>query len=73
MNKTIENVEGLIRVFGDKIKTDNHLLLLYWLHVDEVEMDKETISTKDFLQNATNPADIINAKIMLDCTRGVIK
>jgi hypothetical protein len=66
MNRIIENVERILESLGDKIKTDKQLLLIYWKDIDGVKMNKEVISTNDFLQKTTNPCDIINAKYMLE-------
>ncbi len=62
-----ENVRYLLDNYGEHIKSDRHLILLYWQLIDNVEMDKETISTVDFLnKKATNPTYIIDAKEMLN-------
>jgi hypothetical protein len=64
-NKIINNVEYILEQYGKHIKNDRQLILLYWQKIDNVEMDKETISTKDFMSRASNPVDIVNAKVML--------
>ncbi len=66
-NKIISNVEYIIKHFGDRIKSDMHLILVYWQRIDQVNMDKKSISTEDFLNKATNPTDIVSAKVMLEC------
>ena len=65
-NKIINNVEYILEQYGKHIKNDKQLILLYWQKIDNVEMDKETISTKDFMNKATNSVDIVNAKCMLE-------
>lgn len=61
-----ENVRYLLDNYGEHINNDKKLILLYWQLIDNVEMDKETISTVDYLNLATNPTYIIDAKEMLN-------
>lgn len=56
----------LLEEYGDHIKTDKHLVLLYWQKIDNVEMSKESLSTVDFLDKATPESDIISTKNLLD-------
>ncbi|MBM7598221.1 hypothetical protein JOC34_000578 [Virgibacillus halotolerans] len=51
---------------GDKVKSDKHLLVLYYKFVDKIDIDKDNMSTKQFLSDATSPIDIINAKYMYE-------
>jgi hypothetical protein len=66
MNKINNNVQQLIHKLGDL--EDIKFLLVYWQQIDGVEMNKETISTKQLL-SATSPRDIINAKLWVETTR----
>jgi hypothetical protein len=66
MNKINNNVEMLLDKYGDL--DDMKLCLLYWQQIDQVEMNKETVSTKQLL-NATSPRDILNAKLWVETTR----
>ncbi|MNF96126.1 hypothetical protein D3C84_789050 [compost metagenome] len=66
MNKIVENVESLINEFGDKVNTDKKLVLLYWQRIDEIKMDKDNISTSDWLLRSTPANQIIDAKCLLD-------
>lgn len=68
-NKVIKNVEVLLKHFGKHVKNDRRLVLLYWQRIDKLNITKENISTQDFLHKATNPTDIVNAKMMLDCIK----
>lgn len=62
----INQVKYILNTYGNKIKLDKHLILIYW-QLEGVEMNKETISTPDFLNKASNPEQIINARRMLEC------
>lgn len=65
-----EGVKHMLEKYGDYIKSDKHLVLLYWQQIDGVEMDKQSISTTDFLNMATSESDIIATKSLLDITKG---
>jgi len=64
MNQVLYNVESLLDRLGEL--SDKRLLLVYWMYIDNVKMDKETISTKDWLSKATDAESILNARTMLD-------
>ncbi|PHA03046.1 hypothetical protein COE51_01505 [Bacillus pseudomycoides] len=63
----VSNVESLLNKLGDL--TDKQLLLVFWQQIDNVKMDKEAISTKDFLQLATNPSVILDARKLVEIMR----
>lgn len=63
----ISGVEYLLDTYGAQIKTDQQLLLAYWQQIDKVEMDKASISTTSFLEKATCPTKILDAKLMITC------
>lgn len=63
MNQIINNVEFLLTRLGDL--SDFQLLLVYWQQFDDVKMDKENISTKDFLHGATDTIAILDAKRLI--------
>ena len=65
-NNVLDNVKYILDKYSKHIRTDKQLLLLYWQQIDGVEMDKQAISTPDFLHKATNANDILSAKLMLD-------
>lgn len=69
-NSVLVNVRHLLEAYGSHIETDKQLVLMYWQRVDKVEMDKQTISTLDFINKATCSSDILGAKIMLECMKG---
>lgn len=62
----MENVEYVTNKHGKHIDSEKKLILLYWKIFDQVEMDKQSISTTDFLRKSTPSQDIINALIMLE-------
>ncbi len=68
MNQVIDNIEQLIAEHGERIKTNRHLLLLYWKIYDNVKLDGSVMSVSDFLENdnITDPRHIIEGKMMLD-------
>ncbi|MEM4994805.1 hypothetical protein WKH56_19785 [Priestia sp. SB1] len=66
MNQIVKNVEYIIEKYGDKISSDKHLLLSYWKLVDKVEMNKENFNTASFIQKASSPEAILNAKRLLE-------
>lgn len=66
MNAIVKNVECILEKYGNKIKSDKHLLLTYWKLVDKVEMDKENFNTVSFIEKATDPAVILNSKLLLE-------
>ncbi|MED1863360.1 hypothetical protein P4V41_07810 [Fictibacillus nanhaiensis] len=66
MNKINNNVEMLLDKYGDL--DDIRLCLLYWQQIDQVEMNKEFISTKPVL-NATSPKSILDAKRWIEVTK----
>jgi hypothetical protein len=60
------NIAHLYHTYGKKnISTDKRLLMLYWRDYDDCDITKEHISTKDFLNKATDPVTIICGKAML--------
>lgn len=65
-NNLINNVKYVLDTFGKYIKNDWQLILLYWQRIDKVEMDKHSISTRSLLEKATNPADIISTKKLIE-------
>lgn len=65
----ISNVKYILEEYGEHIKNDKQLVLLFWQQIDGVEMDKESISTVDFL-TATSESDIIATKNLLDVMKG---
>jgi hypothetical protein len=67
MNKLNDNVILLLEKYGglDDIK----FCLLYWQQVNSVDINKETISTKDLIRKATNPKSILDAKRWIEYTR----
>ncbi|MGG0308251.1 hypothetical protein ABEY43_06005 [Priestia megaterium] len=66
MNAVVKNVEYILEKYGSRISSDKHLLLTYWKLVDKVEMDKENFNTKSFIEKATDPAIILNSKLLLE-------
>lgn len=65
----IDNIKQLYRQYGEVINNDKKLLLLYWKQIDGVKIDKQYISTQDFINKATNPGDILSGKSMYDVLR----
>lgn len=63
-----KNVVSLYKKYGEKIDSEKKLIITYWKLIDGVKMDKDTIDTKSYLEKATNPADIIDAKMLYDST-----
>lgn len=63
-----DNVRQLLNEYGSSIKSDKHLLLLYFQKIDHVKMDKESISTKEFLEKASDIGDILRAKMWIEVT-----
>jgi hypothetical protein len=57
--------------YGEQIKTNRHLLLMYWKTYDNCRIDSRYISTQDFIHKCTSPTDILNAKLFLDSIREV--
>jgi len=68
MNEIINKIEKLYEDYGGHIKTNRHLLLLYWKIFDNVRLDGSKMSVSDFLENdnITDPRHIIEGKVMLD-------
>jgi len=50
MNQVITNIEYLYEQFGERIKTNRHLLLIYWGQIDGVRMNGKGMSVSDFLK-----------------------
>jgi len=61
MNSIINNVRTLLDRYPNKLTTNNKLVLMYWKEFDDVFIDSDHISTKDFLTKVTIYDDIINA------------
>lgn len=59
MNPILNNIINLHEKYSDKIKSDRHLLLLYWRDVDGVCITKDSIPTSEFLTKATFPTKIM--------------
>lgn len=70
MSDILNNIDKLIKNYGDKIHNDKQFLLAYWRIIDNVEMDKNSISTKSFLNSATCARKILNAKTMHEIIKG---
>ena len=63
MSQVLSNVKMLYEKYGDKIKSDQHLVLLYWREYDSVSMDKTSVNTVDILNRATSPMKILQSKL----------
>ncbi|MCM3109881.1 hypothetical protein [Lederbergia lenta] len=68
-NKILKQVKYILDTYNNKVKSDKHLILLHWQLFDGVDMNKQIISTPDFLSKATDPELIISAKHMLEAIR----
>lgn len=68
-NTLMNNVIYIMDSYAEHIKNDKQLVLLYWQFIDGVEMDKEIISTVDFLKKSTRESDIISTKLMIEAVR----
>jgi len=68
MNQVINNIEALYEQYGKRIKTNRHLLILYWKIYDKAKLNADVMSVSDFLENdnITDPRHIIEGKVMLD-------
>ncbi|WP_079709777.1 hypothetical protein [Paraliobacillus ryukyuensis] len=66
MQKTIENVKSLFEKYGDSLKTDKHLILMYLKTYEGLRFDSKYISTQDFINSKTDIDEIISAKIMYE-------
>lgn len=69
MNQIINNVEKLLDTYGNKISTDNKLLLTYWMIYDQIDMTDKKMNTLEFLDKATNARYILDAKQMIECMK----
>lgn len=67
---TVNNVRQLLMSLKGKITNEKQLLLAYWMKCDGVEMNKETIDTKSFLNKATDPVTIMGALGLLEAMEG---
>jgi hypothetical protein len=54
-NKVLENVEWLLEKYNNVIDNEKKLVLLYWKHIDKLNVTKDSIPTQEFLNRATNP------------------
>ena len=61
MSQVLTNVRKLYETYGERIKSDQHLILLYWKEVDGLNITKESVPTQEILR-ATSPIRIIQAK-----------
>jgi hypothetical protein len=71
MNKIIKKVENLLDAYGHVIQNDKQLLLLYWQKIDGINITKESIPTKEFIEKATMPNVILDAKMMIEIREGM--
>lgn len=62
----LERVKYILSNYGEHIHNDKQLVLLYWKIIDGVDMDKTSISTKDYLNKATPEKYILNTKMLLE-------
>lgn len=53
MSEILNNIKLLHEKYGDKIKSECHLILLYMKDIDGVSVDKTAIDTSDFLTKST--------------------
>ncbi|MGG3920506.1 hypothetical protein ABEV41_00900 [Geobacillus thermodenitrificans] len=60
-NKILENVEWLLGKYNNVIDSEKKLVLLYWKHIDKINVTKESIPTQEYLSRATNPQIISDA------------
>jgi hypothetical protein len=60
-NKVLENVELLLDKYKNVIDNEKKLVLLYWKHIDKLNVTKDSIPTQEFLNRATSPQVIGDA------------
>ena len=66
LNEMMDNVKLLYSKYGKQVlNTDRKLVMMYWKDFNSVQMDKDNISTQDFLNLAEDYISIINAKMMI--------
>lgn len=65
-NNVLHNVKYILDNYGEHIKNDKQLILMFWKVIDKVEMDKESISTVDFIKHSTDVTEILSSKILLE-------
>lgn len=66
MNEIQQNVAALMKKYGNRISSNNKLVLMYWKDYCGIDIDSDHISTKDFLNKVKLYDDIINALTMLN-------
>lgn len=64
-NKILKNVEWLLEKYKDAIDNEKKLILLYWKHIDKINVTKDSIPTQEFLSKTTNPQVIGDAFALL--------
>jgi hypothetical protein len=60
-NKVLENVEWLLEKYNNVIDDEKKLILLYWKHIDKLNVTKDSIPTQEFLSSSTSPQVIADA------------
>jgi hypothetical protein len=58
-NKVLENVEWLLEKYNNVIDNEKKLVLLYWKHIDKLNVTKDSIPTQEFLNNRTTSPQVI--------------
>jgi hypothetical protein len=58
-NKVLENVEWLLEKYNNVIDNEKKLVLLYWKHIDKLNVTKDSIPTQEFLSNRTTSPQVI--------------
>jgi hypothetical protein len=64
-NKILENVERFLEKYNNVIDDEKKLILLYWKHIDKLNVTKDSIPTQEFLSRATNPQVIGDAYYLI--------
>lgn len=60
MDQIVSNIKQLYDTYGNKIKSEKHLILVYMQKIDGCRVDKENLNTVDFINSPTDISDILS-------------
>lgn len=70
-NQVLENVKCLLEKYKNIIDNEKKLILLYWKHIDKINITKDSIPTQEYLSKATNPQIIGDCYYLIKIREGM--
>lgn len=72
-NQVLENVEMILEKHKNIIDSEKKLILLYWKHIDKINVTKDSIPTDEWLNKSTSGQIIADAYYLIKIREGMNK